>query len=107
MTKFAALMNYIRENMGDGELGLQSMLVYIQQETASGAIVNATKLIQKICFGTGPTVNKKINELEFRGLIDVIPSLSDLRAKTIVITKQGESYLRESERGVLEAIAAV
>lgn len=106
MNKFAALMGYIRENMGETELGLNSMLAYIHQETASGSTVNTTKLVRKLCFGTGPTVNKKIAELEFRGLIDVSQSGLDLRANTITVTKQGEQYLLNSERQCLDVIAA-
>lgn len=106
MNKFAALMGYIRENMGETELGLNSMLAYIHQETASGSTVNTTKLVRKLCFGTGPTVNKKIAELEFRGLIDVSQSGVDLRANTITVTKQGEQYLLNSERQCLDVIAA-
>lgn len=106
MNKFAALMGYIRENMGETELGLNSMLAYIQQETASGSTVNATKLVRKLCFGTGPTVTKKIAELEYRGLIDVVASGSDLRSKTITVTKQGEGYLLAAERQCMNVIAA-
>ena len=98
MNKFAALMSYIRENMCETELGLNSMLAYIHQETASGSPVNTTKLVRKLCFGTGPTVAKKVTELEYRGLIDVSQSGSDLRAKTITVTKQGVQYLSNSER---------
>lgn len=105
MNKFAALMSYIRESMGETELGLNSMLSYIHQETLSSN-VNATKLVRKLCFGTGPTVNKKIAELEFRGLIDVSQSGVDLRANTITVTKQGEQYLLNSERQCLDVIAA-
>jgi len=106
VNKFAALMEYIRDNMGETELGLNSMLAYIHQETASGSTVNATKLIRKLCFGTGPTVTKKIAELEFRGLIDVSRSGVDLRANTITVTKQGEQYLLNSERQCMDVIAA-
>lgn len=106
MNKFAALMGYIRDNMGETELGLNSMLAYIQQETASGSSVNATKLVRKLCFGTGPTVTRKITELEYRGLIDVSRSGVDLRANTITVTKQGEQCLLNSERQCLDVIAA-
>lgn len=106
MNKFAALMGYIRENMGETELGLNSMLAYIHQETSSSSTVNTTKLVRKLCFGTGPTVAKKIAELEYRGLIDVSKSGTDLRAKTITVTKQGVQYLMNSERQCLDVIAA-
>ena len=105
MNKFAALMNYIRTNMSDDEIGLAQVLSFIHQENAQGASVNQTRLIRMICFGTGPTVKRKIADLEFRGLICISKSGVDLRSKTITMTKQGERYLMAEERAVMNVIA--
>lgn len=106
MNKFAALMNHIRLSMTDDEIGLAQVLSFIHQENSQGASVNSTRLVQMIRFGTGPTVHRKIADLEFRGLLSVEQSGVDMRSKVLRVTKDGMKYLAESEKGVMNAIEA-
>lgn len=106
MNKFAALMNHIRQNMSDDEIGQAQVLSFIHQENEQGVEVRPTQLVQMIRFGTGPTVHRKIYALEFRGLLSVDQSGVDMRAKVLKLTKEGRKYLDESEMGVMGAIEA-
>jgi len=107
VNKFAALMGYIRENMGETELGLNSMLAYIHQETASGSTVNTTKLVRKLCFGTGPTVHTKLSQLERAKLIKMVRSKDDGRSKIIQVTDKGVTYLRGKDREIGNMLGAM
>lgn len=106
MNKFAALMNHIRQSMTDDEIGLAQVLSFIYQEEAQGVTVNPTRLVQLFRFGTGPTVHRKIADLEFRGYLSIDQSGVDMRSKVLRVTKDGVKYLAESEKGVINAIEA-
>lgn len=105
MSAVTKLLNVLRERLNAEELGLWFALAYIAERDAEGADTRMTDLVQKLEFGTGPTVLSKVRELCHLGLIEVVRSPSDGRAKRLAITKLGRQSIADLNALVMEVLA--
>ncbi len=93
--KFLSLLSNIKKECPDPEFeGCDEVLAYISIMESSGTPAKITNLAQSLQFGTGPTVQRKINLLEERGLIEVAPSKADGRAKLLSVSAKGNQHLK-------------
>ena len=93
--KFLNLLSNLKKESPDSEFeGCDEVLAYISIMGSSGTPAKITNLVQSLQFGTGPTVQRKINLLEARGLIEIAPSKSDGRAKLLSVSTKGNQHLK-------------
>lgn len=92
---YVRLLNFMRiSNTSDtGFEGCEEVMAYMHEANANGKSVKITDLVQSLQFGTGPTVHRKVVELQQRGMIDVARSATDGRAKTLVLSDAGLKHL--------------
>lgn len=79
-------------------VGCEDILAYLAVQEANGKPAKITNLVQSLCFGTGPTVQRKVGTLVERGLIKLTQSPTDARAKDITITTAGTALLKEKSK---------
>ena len=91
-------MNQKKENPDPEFEGCDEVLAYIAVNEANGTLVKITNLVQSLQFGTGPTVQRKVAQLDNRGLIEVRQSKDDGRAKNLVLTAEGMAILKEKSK---------
>lgn len=78
--------------------GCDEMLAYIAVKEADGVAVKITELVQSLKFGTGPTVQRKVSVLAERGLIKIVKSKTDARARDLSLAATGMHHLKERSR---------
>lgn len=100
----AKVFNHLRSRLNSDELGMWFVLSYIYERDQQGIETRGTDLIQKLEFGTGPTVHKKILDLEDGGFIQVSASDTDGRAKCLSITDAGLVFMRDLDTTLKEAL---
>ena len=103
--KSVKLLNFLRDRLDNNEIGLWFALAYIRDRDQKGEQTKITDLVQKIEFGTGPTVHRKIQELEELGLIVLEQSPTDARVKRIVTTELAEQHINSLEAEINEVLA--
>ena len=82
--RFLHLTNQLKRESPDPEFeGCDDILAYMCVKEAEGTAVKITALVQSLQFGTGPTVHRKVTQLAKRGLIKIVTSKSDARAKDL------------------------
>ena len=98
-TAYARFINALtveRKESPDPEFeGCEEVLAYLSIKEESNQPVKVTDLVHSLQFGPGPTVHRKVTTLSARGLIKVLASKTDGRAKNIMLTKAGEDLLKE------------
>ena len=105
---YVRMMNFLRiSNTEDSSFdGCEEVMAYMHEAHANGKSVKITDLVQSLQFGTGPTVHRKVVELQERGLIEVARSATDGRAKTLIISDSGMKHLdarSKSLKAILQA----
>ena len=99
---YVRLLNFMRvsNNAESGFEGCEEIMAYMHEANANGKPVKITDLVQSLQFGTGPTVHRKVVELQQRGLIDVARSTTDGRAKTLVLSDAGLKHLDQRSKSL-------
>ena len=99
---YVRLLNFMRvsSNADNSFEGCEEVMAYMHEATANGKPVKITDLVQSLQFGTGPTVHRKVVELQQRGLIDVARSSTDGRAKTLVLSDAGLKHLDQRSKSL-------
>ena len=99
---YVRLLNFMRvsNNSDSSFAGCEEVLAYMHEAAANGKSVKITDLVQSLQFGTGPTVHRKVIELQERGLIDVARSATDGRAKTLVLSDAGAKHLEQRSKSL-------
>lgn len=90
--------NQRKESQDPDFEGCEDILAYLAVQEANGKAVKITNLVQSLCFGTGPTVHRKVATMAERGLIDLVTSPTDARAKNMTITSAGTALLKEKSK---------
>lgn len=99
---YVRMLNFMRvSNSGDsGFEGCEEVMAYMHEASALGKNVKITDLVQSLQFGTGPTVHRKVVELQARGLISVARSATDGRAKSLVLSEAGTKHLEQRNKSL-------
>lgn len=103
MNNISTILNHLRENLTTDDLELAFLLAFIDARSAQKQFARMTDLIQKLQFGTSPTVYRKVAKLETNGWISLRVSATDARAREMDITKQGQAWLRKLEKNTIGA----
>ena len=105
---YVRLLNFMRaSNTADnGFDGCEEVMAYMHECNANGKPVKITDLVQSLQFGTGPTVHRKVVELQNRGLIEVARSSTDGRAKTLVLSESGLKHLDQRSKSLKAVLRA-
>lgn len=105
-TSYARIVNFLHAAKNSGiEEGCEEVLSFIACRLEQGRTTKVTDLVQSLSFGTGPTVHRKVSQLNRAGLIALKKSPSDARAKNIELTDKGMKYLADQHKklqGVLK-----
>ncbi len=102
-SNYARIINFLNTGKDSGiEEGCEEVLTYVICRQEAGEVTKITHLVQSLMFGTGPTVHRKVSQLEKAGLFKLDTSPTDGRAKHIEVTAKGISYL-ESQNKKLQA----
>lgn len=97
--RYLYLLNQLKKEAQDPDFdGCEDVLAYISVKEAEGGCVKITDLVQSLQFGTGPTVYRKVTLLADRGLIKVVTSKTDGRAKDLVLASAGMDLLKDRSR---------
>lgn len=97
--RFIYTMTVLKKEAGDSEYeGCDEILSYMAVKEAEGLEVKITELVQSLQFGTGPTVHRKVSLLADRGLIKIIKSKTDARAKDLSLTAAAMNYLKDRSK---------
>jgi DNA-binding MarR family transcriptional regulator len=99
---YVRLLNFMRVSNGTDSSfdGCEEIMAYMHEASANGNPVKITDLVQSLQFGTGPTVHRKVVELQKRGLIEVMRSANDGRAKTLVLSDAGIKHLEHRSKSL-------
>lgn len=99
---YVRLLNFMRvsNNQDSGFSGCEEVMAYMHEANASGNTVKITDLVQSLQFGTGPTVHRKVTELQSRGLIKIERSPTDGRAKSLVLSDAGAKHLEARNKAL-------
>lgn len=105
---YVRLLNFLRtSNTQDaGFDGCEEVMAYIHEANAEEKTVKITDLVQSLQFGTGPTVHRKVVELQNRGLIRIVPSETDGRAKSLVLSDEGTHHLEQRSKSLKAILQA-
>lgn len=105
---YVRMLNFMRaSNNGDaGFEGCEEVMAYMHEAAANGKNVKITDLVQSLQFGTGPTVHRKVTELQERGMIDVKRSPTDGRAKALVLSDAGIKHLESRSKALKTVLQA-
>lgn len=105
--RWLCMLASMRKEAYDAEFeGCEEVLAFINVKESAAEPVKITDLVQSLMFGTGPTVHRKVVLLAERGLIDVVASKDDGRAKRLTLTKAGVSLLNERSKQMAEMLKA-
>lgn len=103
--RFVYTMTVLKKEAGDSDYdGCDEILSYMAVKEAEGLEVKITELVQSLQFGTGPTVHRKISILADRGLIKVIKSKTDARAKDLSLTAAAINHLKDRSKLLKQCI---
>jgi len=96
------MLNFMRASNNDdqGFEGCEEVMAYMHEAAANGKNVKITDLVQSLQFGTGPTVHRKVVELQARGLISVARSTTDGRAKSLILSESGLKHLEQRSKSL-------
>lgn len=99
---YVRLLNFMRAtgNESNSFIGCEEIMAYMHEANAVGTTVKITDLVQSLQFGTGPTVHRKVTELQNRGFIEVVRSNTDGRAKSLALSEVGIKYLESRSKAV-------
>lgn len=99
---YVRMLNFMRvsNNTDTSFAGCEEVLAYMHEAAANGKSVKITDLVQSLQFGTGPTVHRKVVELQERGLIVVERSTTDGRAKSLVLSEAGAKHLDQRSKSL-------
>ena len=99
---YVRLLNFMRVTNAEdsGFSGCEEVMAYMHEANALGKNVKITDLVQSLQFGTGPTVHRKVTELQSRGLIDIKRSATDGRAKSLVLSDAGLKHLEARNKAM-------
>lgn len=105
---YVRMLNFMRvsNNDGSGFDGCEEVMAYMHEAAANGKSVKITDLVQSLQFGTGPTVHRKVVELQNRGLISVARSATDGRAKSLVLSDAGSKHLEQRSKSLKAILSA-
>lgn len=105
---YVRLLNFMRvsNNEDTGFSGCEEVMVYMHEANAIGKTVKITDLVQSLQFGTGPTVHRKVTELQERGMIEVKRSPTDGRAKALVLSDAGIKHLESRSKALKTVLQA-
>jgi len=81
-----------------------SLLAYVDDRQLAGKPVSSTDLVQKLDFGTGPTVYKKISQLIDSGYLKSTVNEDDARVKLLHITPEGHALLERYDSLMKQAL---
>ena len=96
---FLYQMGMLKKELADSDFeGCDDVLAYMAVKESEGATVKITELVQSLQFGTGPTVQRKVHLLAERGLITMLQSKNDARAKDLSLTAAAVKHLKERSR---------
>lgn len=102
-SNYARIINFL--NAGSGlEKGYVEVLSYVICQQEIGVQTKVTDLVRCLKFGTGPTVQRKVTQLEALGLIKLTRSPTDGRAKIVKLSAKGVRYLEEQNTKLLDAL---
>lgn len=97
--RFVYTMTVLKKEAGDsGYEGCDEILCYMAVKEAEGRSVKITELVQSLKFGTGPTIKRKVDYLVNHGLISMIKSKTDARAKDLSLTAAAINHIKERSR---------
>lgn len=95
-SNYARIINFLHTSKNAAiEEGCEEVLAFVLTRQSQGFKTKITDLVQSLMFGTGPTVHRKVGQLNDAGLIHLTRSTSDARAKNIEVATQGIQYLEE------------
>lgn len=99
---YVRLLNFMRSanNEDTGFDGCEEIMAYMHEANANGKSVKITNLVQCMQFGTGPTVHRKVIELQQRGLIEITRSPTDGRAKSLTLSEAGQRHLEQRSKSL-------
>lgn len=99
---YVRLLNFMRiaNNEDNGFSGCEEVMAYMHEANSNGKAVKITDLVQSLQFGTGPTVHRKVTELQSRGMIDIKRSPTDGRAKSLVLSDAGIKHLEARNKAL-------
>lgn len=99
---YVRMLNFLRasSNADSSFDGCEEVMAYMHEANAVGKPVKITDLVQSLQFGTGPTVHRKVVELQNRALIEVVRSATDGRAKTLVLSDAGLKHLDQRSKSL-------
>ena len=99
---YVRMLNFMRASNNDdqGFEGCEEVMAYMHEAAANGKNVKITDLVQSLQFGTGPTVHRKVVELQARGLISVARSITDGRAKSLILSESGLKHLEQRSKSL-------
>ena len=104
-SNYARIINFLNTGKDAGiEEGCEEVLSYVICRQESGATTKITHLVQSLKFGTGPTVHRKVTQLEKAGLFKLQTSPTDGRAKNIEVTAKGVKHLEDQHAKLQLAI---
>lgn len=102
-SNYARIINFLNTaKTSDIEEGCEEVMAFLVCRHDAGSTTKITDLVQSLKFGTGPTVHRKVSQLNKAGLIKLTRSSSDGRAKNLELTSQGIRYL-ECQHAKLQA----
>ena len=101
-TPYVRMLNFMRASNNDdqGFEGCEEVMAYMHEAAANDKNVKITDLVQSLQFGTGPTVHRKVVELQARGLISVARSTTDGRAKSLILSESGLKHLEQRSKSL-------
>ena len=99
---YVRMLNFMCASNNDdqGFEGCEEVMAYMHEAAANGKNVKITDLVQSLQFGTGPTVHRKVVELQARGLISVARSTTDGRAKSLILSESGLKHLEQRSKSL-------
>ena len=95
-SNYARIVNFLNTaKTSEIEEGCEEVMSFIVCRQESGNATKITDLVQSLKFGTGPTVHRKVSQLNEAGLIKLVRSASDGRAKHLELTPKGIKHLED------------
>lgn len=81
-----------------------AILAYVSSQNDHGLSPTITQVVQKLEFGTTPTVQRRVKELHKSGFIEIVGG-NDKRHRLLNVTPEGDAYLNECSRLLKAALA--
>jgi hypothetical protein len=100
-TNYARIINFLNTSKSVGiEEGCEEVLAFIVSRQDQGVPTMITHLVQSLQFGTGPTVHRKVSQLGEAGLIKLVRSPNDGRAKHLELSAKGIKHLSDQYKKI-------